>query len=424
MRKKLSSSAAVIFALVLVLFASGSRAVAQQAKVLFNFPDIYGGGINPMGNLIIDASGNLYGTAADGGLRDMGTVFELTPGAGGLWTQKSLHLFGADGGDGTHPRFGLFLDTSGNLYGTTPYGGVFGDKENGGVAFELTLESDGSWAETVLHNYGSTATDGDLPWGGLISDAAGNLYGVTSQGGSSDAGTIFQLVSKPGGGATEKILVSSDEGSLSGNLIFDSSGNLYGVTAIGGAYDKGTVYELSPIAGGGWAQKVLHSFNGTDGSGPSTGLVRDSSGNLYGITGAGGTESCPYGGYGCGVVFELIQQPGGTWKEKVLYNFNSKDGWFPANSPPAFDAAGNLYGTTFYGGIHCAGSYGCGSVYELSATSSGAWTEKTLHVFNGVDGSNPYGGLVLDAAGNLYGTTYAGGSNGDGTAFEIVLSEK
>jgi len=423
MRKKLSSSAAVIFALV--LFASGSRAVAQQAKVLFNFPDSYGGGYNPMGGLVFNASGNLYGTAAYGGLRDMGTVFELTPGAGGLWTQNSLHLFGADGGDGTHPRFGLFLDTSGNLYGTTPYGGVFGDSEAGGIAFELTPEANGSWAETVLHSYGSTATDGDDPWSGLISDAAGNLYGVTAEGGTDISGTIFELVPKPGGGASEKILVSfSDVASPVGNLIFDSSRNLYGVTDIGGAYDRGTVYELSPIAGGGWAQKVLHSFNGTDGSDPFAGLIQDSSGNLYGTTAYGGTESCPYGGYGCGVVFELIQQPGGTWKEKVLYNFNSKDGWFPASSPPVFDAAGNLYGTTYYGGVHCAGSYGCGSVYELSPTSDGGWTEKTLHVFSGPDGSNPFGGLVLDAAGNLYGTTYAGGSNGDGTAFEIILSEK
>jgi uncharacterized repeat protein (TIGR03803 family) len=414
MRKMLSSLAAVIF--VLVLFASGSRAVAQQAKVLFNFPDSSGGGSGIWANLTFDVSGNLYGTAFYGGPRNMGTVFELMPETGGVWTEKSLHLFGVDANDGKHPRFGVFLDSSGNLYGTTNYGGAFGGDVNGGAAFELTPQSDGSWTEAVLHNFGSTSTDGIIPWGGLIPDADGNLYGTTTQGGSTTGGTVFELALKPGGGATEKILYSVTLGPV-GNLIFDSSGNLYGVASEGGTYGRGAVYELSPTANGGWAEKLLHSFNGTDGFDPYAGVILDAAGNLYGATTNGGTGSCLNG---CGVVYELVRQPGDIWKEKVLHNFNGTDGYEPfANL--IRDAAGNLYGTTFYGGdLNCS----CGVVFEVSPTANGGWSEKTVYAFHGTDGANPYASLIFDVAGNLYGTTFFGGSNGGGTAFEIIFAQK
>jgi len=412
--KKLSLTSTLILAMfVLTFLVSGPRAFAQQAKVLFNFPDSSGGGSEIFANLTFDASGNLYGTAFNGGPRNMGSVFELMPGAGGVWTEKSLHIFG-NGDDGQNPRFGVFLDSSGNLYGTTNYGGAFGGDVNGGTAFELTPQSDGSWTEAVLHNFGSTSTDGIVPWGGLIPDADGNLYGTTTQGGS--GGTVFELALKPSGGATEKILYRV-AGQPVGNLIFDSSGNLYGVASLGGTYARGAVYELSPTANGGWAEKLLHSFNGTDGFDPYAGVILDAAGNLYGTTTDGGTGSCPNG---CGVVYELVRQPGDIWKEKVLHNFNGTDGYEPfANL--IRDAAGNLYGTAFYGGDpNCS----CGVVFEVSPTANGGWSEKTVYAFHGADGSLPYSSLIFDAAGNLYGTTYAGGSKGGGTAFEIILGEK
>jgi len=412
--KKLSLTSTLTLAMLVLAFpAWGPRALAQQEKVLFSFPDSSGGGWGIWASLTFDASGNLYGTAFyGGGPHNKGSVFELTPGAGGMWTEKSLHVFGS-GNDGQNPRFGVFIDADGNLYGTTNYGGAFGGDVNGGTAFELSPQSDGGWAETVLHDFGSTSTDGIVPWGGLVPDADGNLYGTTTQGGSTTGGNVFELALKPGGGATEKILYRV-AGQPVGNLIFDSSGNLYGVASLGGSYGRGAVYELSPTANGGWAEKILHSFNGTDGYDPYAGVILDAAGNLYGTTTNGGTGSCPYGG--CGVVYELVRQPGDIWKEKVLHNFNGSDGFEPfANL--IRDSTGNLYGTAFYGGDpQC----NCGVVFEVSPTANGGWSEKTVYAFHGTDGAEPYSSLIFDAAGNLYGTTFSGGSNGGGTAFELT----
>jgi uncharacterized repeat protein (TIGR03803 family) len=206
------------------------------------------------------------------------------------------------------------------------------------------------------------------------------------------------------------------------DLVLDAHGNLYGTTAAGGAFpESGTVFELSPKAGGGWKETVLHNFNGTvdntDGNTPMAGLILDAVGNLYGTTYFGGA-------HGLGRVFELSPQKGGGWKEKALHDFNKDgtDGYGP-QAGLIFDAAGNLYGTTFIGGSGSCVYYGsCGTVFELTPQADGTWTEKVLHSFNndGTDGYWPYAGLTLDAAGNLYGTTWAGGAQGNGTVFEIT----
>ena len=226
------------------------------------------------------------------------------------------------------------------------------------------------------------------------------------------------FVSSTGAAAQEKVLHSFNNNGTDGivpdgGVIFDAAGNLYGTTWSGGAYDYwGTVYELTPAAGGGWTEQVLHSFNNvdTDGASPAAGPIFDTAGNLYSTTAGGGT-------YLKGTVFELTPTAGGGWTETVLHNFgNGTDGATPI-AGLIFDAAGNLYSTTSGGGTS-----GNGTVFELSPNGSGGWTETVLHNFhyNGTDGVSPYAGLIFDAAGNLYGTTREGGTSSYGTVFEIT----
>jgi uncharacterized repeat protein (TIGR03803 family) len=220
------------------------------------------------------------------------------------------------------------------------------------------------------------------------------------------------------------------------SLIFDKAGNLYGTTNAGGAYNWGTVFELKPEAGGGWAEKTLHTFDYThkDGKNPQANLVFDAAGNLYGTTPFGGSGTCSLNHIvvGCGIVFELMPEAGGGWVEKLVHNFRGEDGTNPYGAL-IIDAAGNLYGTTYAGGSgKCTkkgGSVvGCGTVFELTPAAGGTWTETVLHNFtnDGIDGTNPYAALVLDSSGNLYGTTFLGGdattcgTPGCGTAFEVT----
>jgi uncharacterized repeat protein (TIGR03803 family) len=349
--------------------------------------------------------------------------------------EKVLHSFNfnsfnSSGRDGSFPLAGLIFDSAGNLYGTTSFGGIYG----GGTVFELTPTADGGWTEKVLHNFSNNGSDGFWPTGGLAFDAAGNLYGTTYLGGSYycyggyKCGTVFELTRTTGGDWTEKVLHSfngTDGSYVQAGLIIDSAGNLYGTTYGGGTYGDGTVFELTPnshVADRGWTEKVLHNFNndGTDGVYPYAGLIIDASGNLYGTTSYGGTYDCyDDDGYHCGTVFELTPMAGGVWKEKVLHSFgNGTDAAYPYGGL-AFDAAGNLYGTT-YGG----GTYSDGTVFELTPNShvaDGGWTEEVLHSFGtGTDAAYPHGGLIIDAAGNLYGMTYRGGFYGYGTVFELT----
>src|SRR5664279_2753958 len=288
--------------------------------------------------------------------------------------ERVLHNFNNNGTDGTFPQAGLIVDGAGNLYGTTVDGGTYG----WGTVFELTPTAGGGWTETVLYSFGNNGTDGMWPYAGLIFDAAGNLYGTTNSGGTYGYWTVFELTPTAGGGWTEKVLYSFNANGTDGygpvaGLIFDAAGNLYGTTLGGGTYYSGTVFELTPAAGGGWTEKVLHNFNenGTDGALPRAPLIFDAAGNLYGTTEYGGT----YYDSDLGTVFELTPAAGGGWTEKVLHNFGiGRDGTDPL-AGLIFDAAGNLYGTTEY-----AGNYGAGTVFELTPTAGGGWTEKVLHL--------------------------------------------
>jgi uncharacterized repeat protein (TIGR03803 family) len=258
------------------------------------------------------------------------------------------------------------------------------------------------------------------------------LYGTTFGGGAYNGGTVFQLVPGVNGTWTEVVLYSFDriigDGiAPSAGVIFDSSGNLYGTTGLFGhkpCCDAGTAFELAPGAGG-WTETLLYSFRLDDynsGDEPYAGLIFDASGNLYGTTSGGGAYRKPCGGAGCGTVFQLTPRAGGGWKQTEIHSFgHGTDGLIP-EANLIFGASGNLYGTTTMGGAYnnsCGAN--CGTVFQLTPAAGGTWTEKILHSFGkGKDGASPYAGLILDAAGNLYGTTSAGGADNSGTVFEIT----
>ncbi len=399
-------------------------------SVLYSFKGVGGDGGGPNAGLVMDSAGNLYGTTYQGGFNGYGTVFELVN-SSGTYTEQVLYRFTNSGGDGAQPAAGLVMDSAGNLYGTTYQGGFNGY----GTVFEL-VKSSGTYIEQVLYRFTGSDGDGVWPVAGLVMDSAGNLYGTTYYGGSVGWGTVFELVKSPGT-YTEQVLYSftdsgGDGASPQAGLVMDSAGNLYGTTMEGGLspnpncsdpYGCGTVFELSPISSGTYTEQVLYRFTGSDGDGtsPWAGLTMDSAGNLYGTTMEGGLSPNPNCSdpHGCGTVFELSPTSSGTYTETVLYSFRGSggDGAGP-RADLVMDSAGNLYGTTTGGG-----SNEYGTVFEL-VNSPGTYTETVLHSFtnSGGDGAWPKAGLVMDSAGNLYGPTYPGGSNGYGTVFELFNS--
>jgi uncharacterized repeat protein (TIGR03803 family) len=256
--------------------------------------------------------------------------------------------------------------------------------------------------DAILHRFSQKPNEGIWPLSTLIFDSAGDLYGTTYQGGSpADAGTVFELIAPKGqsGCWPEKVLFKfhgRDGGQPVAGLVFDNAGNLFGTAQAGGTYSHGVVFELLTKPGGRWVQKVLHDFldNGKDAVEPRAGVILDGAGNLYGTTFYGGVHQH-------GAVFEVMPQASGRWREKVLHSFTDDgiDGIAPAGSL-VLDASGNLYGTTTGGGIH-----GGGTVFELTPKTGGGWMEQVLYNFD--NGSYPSGGLIFDAVGNLYGTTFA-----------------
>jgi uncharacterized repeat protein (TIGR03803 family) len=391
----------------LAILTSGlfvTEASAGTLKVLHNFNGTDGS--QPAG-VVLDASGNLYGVATLGGIRGFGLAFELTPTASGHWNEKALIQFNKTTGMYPNP---MVFDSVGNLYGTLKRINPHGT----GAVFELSPTTDGQWDEKIL-NIMDNSEGADLPWS-VTFDASGNIFSMADSGGKHDGGTIFELSPTTDGNWQETTLESftlKDGAYPAGNAVFDAAGNLYGATELGGDFNAGTVFELSPSPGGTWTYTVLYSFTGkADGYDPSSSVIFDAAGNLYGTTIEGGA-------FGDGTVFELSPNPDGTWTETVLYSFQGGlDGSFPSSSTLTFDKAGNLYGEAFGGGNdRCPG--GCGVVFELSPTGGGSWTESVPGWFNGTDGWSPWQSLVFDADGNLYGTTQDGGAYGDGVVFEL-----
>ncbi len=401
-------------------------------------------------------------------------VLALAIGCALLWAahpaqaQSAAAIYNFTGGlDGSQPEASLTFH-NGNLYGTTETGGILGY----GVVFELAPNGNGGWTQTVLHEFALgeiPPVDGGFPTSNVIFDRAGNIYGTTmfgSAGNCGDCGTVFELT--PNGTSwTQTILYSfmaGDDGvHPQSGLIMDTAGNLYGTTSGGGPNSAGTVFELSR-SGDAWTEKIIYAPTVDDSIGMYAGLAMDGAGNLYGASGATVFELSPNGNggwtptilvtftpkskdgfdaegtpvldqagnlYGTtewggannnGAVYKLTRE-NGTWQESVLYSFpaNRVQGTHPWGGV-VLDAAGNIYGTAMYGGLnsgYC--QFTCGTVFELSP-AGGGYEEKTLAEFNYIDGSTPMGSLVLDSAGNLYGTTFAGGALAggvNGTVFEV-----
>jgi uncharacterized repeat protein (TIGR03803 family) len=337
-----------------------------------------------------------------------------------------LYSFGT-APDGNYPAANLVFDTSGNLYGTTVQGGAFGS----GAVFKLG-SSNGVLTETVLYSFCQQASciDGSTPYGSLVVDSAGNLYGTTYEGGVYGGGVVFKLTPNPTGGWAETVVHSFGNdtdgiGPLAG-VIFGRAGNLYGTTSSGGTGPScftgcGTVFELARAKSGQWREKVLYNFCSlpqcTDGDSPLAGLILDTAGNIYGTTELGGT-SVPNDG----TAFELTQGKNGQWTETILHAFlGGTDGASP-QSALVLDKVGNLYGTTVFGGNSTYGANN-GTVFKLIRGANGKWTEKIVYSFcsqqNCVDGSSTYAGLTIDSAGSLYGTNSTGGASDWGTVFEL-----
>ncbi len=398
---------AVAMMFALTLFTSHAMQ-AQTFSVLYNFT---GGadGSTPDAGVTIAPPGILYGTAASGGAHDAGTVFKLAH-VNSSWVFSPLYEF-TGFSDGDIPNGGVVIGPNDALYGTTQFGG--GD--NLGVVFALRPPATVCrsvtcyWSETVLHSF-TGSPDGDLPQlENLAFDQAGDIYGTTYGGGTYGYGTVFELT--PSGGGYTGSNIHSFNYPTGGTMpqagvVLDTAGNVYGTTTYGGTgtecmYYCGTVFQLTPSSGG-WTENVLVNFDGTNGKSPLASPILDASGNVYGTA---------------NVVYKLSPS-GGGFTYSAIYTFNSICGY---QSALVMDAAGNLYGV-------CQNGPGVddydGWVYELTNCSE-TCTVINLHSFGGSDGAGPWGTPALDANGNLYGTTVAGGTGncrgaGCGVVWEIA----
>jgi uncharacterized repeat protein (TIGR03803 family) len=421
-------------AIVLAAFAAAAGGNAQaKEKVIHYFTGWDGNG--PTGSLTLDAFGDIYGTTVGGGFTSgfcpqfgCGTVFRLSRTPDGGLKETVLHRFTGGPHDGHAPIGGVVFDAAGALYGAADSGGL----HNWGAVFKLSPTAAGEWDKTEIYDF-IGAGDGGNPVSGLIFDDAGNLYGTTQVGGGSGSyGTVFELSPRPSGAWSETVLhnFSGKDGWYpNSGLTRDADGNLYG-TAQGGNFANpavcgtggcGVVYELSPGGGGVWTETVLYAFSAHDGAGPIGGVILDSFGNLYGTASYGGRlKGCM--GLGCGVVYELSPKAGG-WSETVIRTFEPGTtgfGDYGGAWPRAgltIDASGNLYGTATLGGRSDCTFFGsgCGVVFKLSPGSTGAWKETVLHAIYGpANGVNPDSSLIFDATGHLLGSADYGGSFGVG----------
>lgn len=397
---------------------------AQTYSVLHNFT---GGndGATPKAGLALDRGGNLYGTTSAGGNvgsachlfgqnNGCGTAFRLAHSGSG-WTFNPLYEFMGQT-DGATPSSRVVFGPDGSLYGTALYAGDDSCALGSGCGVVYKLHPPPSscrsvlcpWQETPIFTFQDYHTQGENPSGDLIFDSLGNIYGTTITGGSPCyvCGTVFELTPSPGGGWTETLLYNFPGTTLytpkSG--VIEQGGNLYG-TATGGGMGNGGVFELLS-SGSGWTEKDLYAFSFDFGENAvQGGLVIDPSNHLYGGTVSGGQTNF-------GIVYELADSPSGNWNETTLYNFTRATGGPYANL--TLDHSGNLYGTAFGDG-----AYHRGSVFKLTPSPSG-WIYTDLHDFDVTDGEHPVSSVLIDATGNLYGTTTAGGLYGDGVVWEIT----
>ena len=394
-----------------ILFVSAASAASE--KVLYSFT---GGsdGSQPDSGLTPDGAGNYYGSTFIGGTYGWGVVYKLSHTSSG-WTETVLYNFQGGSNGGANPMGTLVLDAAGNIYGVTISGGEgYGIQEQPGygIAFELSPSGSG-WKETIIHFFNNT--DGG-PSSGFLRDAAVNLYGETGGGDASgNNGTVYLLRSAPNG--WEYGILYSFQGGDDGNypyggLVFDAKRNLYGTTiGGGGTADGGTVFKLERGVSGGWTEKQLYAFaNTADGVAPQAPVVFDSAGNLYGTTVWGGDACSPYG---CGLVFELSPS-GSAWTKTTLYTFAGEPNGHAPSAGLSFDKAGDIFGTTSNGGNNDSGA-----LFELKTQPGGVWAESIVESFtNGSNGGYPSTPLIVSGT-NIYGTAGSGGQYGHGVVFEV-----
>jgi len=412
-------------ALLAVLAAALLAAAQTQYSVLYSFgTNGPNDGSGSMGKLLRDSQGNLYGTTSTGGSSAGGTVFELTQSQGGTWTEAILYNFCSqpDCSDGQYPGAGLVSDEFGNLYGSTLQGGSQGGSLYSGAIFELSppVVSGGAWTETVLWSFGAKG-DGCFPEK-VVFGPSEALYGTTAEcgAGPNARGTVFEL-SPSAGGAWAETLLYTFSGTNKINphgtdpragITFDNAGNIYGTTDFGGKLFGGVVYELSPTSSGPWTETVLHAFSPNGVYWPLSSVVFDEDGNLYGTVNKGGVNATGCTETGCGGIFKLTNV-GGQWLKDSL-SFTGLNGGNPAAGIIVDAGRKTAYGTTQYGGAQ-----GNGSVFSVHGSKV-----SVLYNFcsqaNCADGSQPLTALTQDESGNLYGTTSLGGTYNQGVVFEIV----
>jgi len=392
----------------------GSLPLQFQFQIVHAFGGA-GDGIAAGGGMVMDSQGNLYGVTGAGGTDDMGTVYELTPTGNGQWTETILHSFSGGSSDGFEP-IGMVMDGAGNLYGTTALGGPENNPlcSNGcGTVFELSPGADGEWKETIVWSFCSlpNCADGDEPLQPPTLGPGGSLYGVAGV-------TAFQLTPGSGGWTLNVLYTFCDQVGCNptGPLTLDGKGNLYGAAGNGiQKGDYGLVFALHQEPHAQWNEVVLYDFlGGGNGNCPQGGLTFRDSG-LYGVTMAGGSNCVNVGG--CGAVFELTRGSDNRINEQVLWSFGG-DGGAQGVTPDfgvVFNRQGDLFGVTLGGGE----SGGYGLVYGMKQQQNGNWAFAVLHAFNGSDGVEPDGPLLIDSEGDLFGTTGGGGSIGGGVAFEL-----
>jgi uncharacterized repeat protein (TIGR03803 family) len=387
---------------------SSRRTQVPTFTTLINFNGT--NGAYPWAGLTADAAGNLFGTTLSQGPNGDGTVFEI-PYSNGSYASTPTTLVSFNGTDGSAPSTGLLADAGGDLFGTTWSGGANGN----GTVFEVPY-ADGSYASTPTVLAAVDGANESFVMGGLIADNAGDLFDTSALGGAYGYGNVFEIAYSNGGYATTPVTVTSfnngDGASPYAGLVEDAAGNLFGTTYEGGQNGlSGVVFEL-PYVNGSYAgtPTTLVDFNRADGSGPVAPLTIDPAGDLFGTTEFGGANDD-------GTIFEIPYSNGSyPSTPTILINFDSTDGANPTASVIE-DASGDLFGTTYSGGAN-----GDGTVFEIPySDGSYASTPTILVNFDGANGSQPRAGLLADAAGDLFGTTYSGGANGDGTAFEIIM---
>ncbi len=402
--------------LLLSVFVAAPVAQAQTLTVLHYFTNGPNDGANPMGLVAVDRQGNVYGSAPYGGRRNglcadnggCGMVFRSSYKNGG-WLYTPLYLF-QSGNDGWNPQAGVTVGPDGAVYGTTAYGGGTGCGGNGcGTVFKLTPPASFCrmvlcpWTETVLYRFNGYSGDPCCFYGGVIVDAAGNVYGMAEGGGNNGGyGAVYKLSPSIDNNYTWSLIYSFqgtfDGAAPLGNLAMDAAGDLYGTATFGGADGNGTVFKLVRSAQG-WTFNLLYTFTGgNDGGHPEGSVVLNGSGNLFGDTAYGGG------------VWELTPS-GGSWTFSLIVPFLGG-----LESSISLDSAGNIYGTNYADGL-----YGLGSVFELTY-SQGTWTHTIIHSFDGPDdGALPLSNVAFDASGNMYGTTTMGGRDeGYGTAWQLT----